>query len=331
MKKIIIEKPTDWIIDPHIGKSVTTLYNHIFFILESLSIKFETTDIFFPKSNEDRSVFYDRNPIFDNINYNYLSYHTFGKIITGLWRIKESYIPNFYTFDRSGYSGFSEFSNNQSICENIVYTKNIENYLLELKTYYSKNNISKYPQNNHINIDYKDYIFFPLQSFNDSVIKLSRLNYYNILDAITDNISYPILIKPHPFYYDKNLQKYLHGLVKKNRNIIITHCSIHSLIPNSLCCMCVNSGVGFESLLYNKPVISFGKSDYDSCTYQCKNIFEINNDMIKNCITKYYDNKIYIDKFLYYYLNEYCVNCKNKNTILNKLKNILTYENSYIQ
>lgn len=319
MKTIIIEKPLNWMSDINIGPSVTKLYDTIFNLLKSSSIKFDTTDLFYPKIGDDRAEFYRRTPNFDFATHNCLSYHTWGDHKDGLWRMKESYLPNYYIIDELGYSGFSHFSNHQSMCNEIEYTKNIKLKILEFNNNQSLNNISKYNQQNHIEINYDSYIFLPLQSFIDSVIKLSRFKYYDILDTIADNISYPILIKPHPHYYPEELKTYLHNLVKKNRNIIITHCSIHSLIPKSLCCMCINSGVGFESLLYGKPVISFGKSDYDSCTYQCNNLSEINNKIVEYAKNYYLDNQAYIYKFLYYYINKYCINALDETDIYEKI------------
>jgi hypothetical protein len=44
--------------------------------------------------------------------------------------------------------------------------------------------------------------------------------------------------------------------------------NIHDLVSRSSAVFTINSGVGFESLFHDKPVITFGDSDYARVTYR---------------------------------------------------------------
>ena len=42
--------------------------------------------------------------------------------------------------------------------------------------------------------------------------------------------------------------------------------SIHDLINHAKAVYTINSGVGFEAMFYNKPIVTFGRIEYDAVT-----------------------------------------------------------------
>lgn len=320
---VIIEKPLGWMKNKDLGQYVSSLYAEIYKQIKIKNIKAKNIDIFIHKSTDNPLNFYNRTPTFDN-NTIYLSYHTYGEQRHNLWRIKESYIPGYFSIDSMGYSGFSYMAANQrDVVNSINIDINAANKSIQtIKEKLFKKNQSKYPQpiiNNNFKL--QNYLFFPLQIAQDTVISLSYFDYYELILLIAKNITnYPIVIKPHPRDKNKELANLLEDLAKINKNIIISHSSIHELIPNSLCCITINSGVGFESLLLGKPVIAFGKSDYDSCTTVCSDKKDITNNIIQEAI-EFFD-KDYVTKFVYYYLNYYCLSTDN--LLSSKLDKILS-------
>jgi hypothetical protein len=236
------------------------------------------------------------------------SYHSVGKKSNNIIRYKDGYLHNMITFDKKGYSGWS------SLCE-----KDIDKLLLnisnkksnELFTKLSKkhidNNKSKYTQPKDIDFVFpKDFIFFPLQTLNDSVMKLS---YFEPIELIKDIVSVlnkkniPLVIKQHPRCKNPKLKELLLEY-EKNKKIILFSGSIHDAISKAKSIYTINSGVGFEALLHLKPVVTFGKSDYISMTKNIKDLKDIKKEPFYHLSET--DKKI-IKKFLYYYITEKCL------------------------
>lgn len=87
--------------------------------------------------------------------------------------------------------------------------------------------------------------------------------------------------------------------------------SIHDLIENAAGVVTVNSGVGFESLLHEKPVITFGKTDYHWVTTTFKKPESVTN--VPNVIESHnMQNKEKIREFVVYFLDHFLVNVNNK-------------------
>ncbi|MCP9868765.1 hypothetical protein KBZ33_21260 [Cyanobium sp. Cruz-8D1] len=79
---------------------------------------------------------------------------------------------------------------------------------------------------------------------------------------------------------------------------------------------CINSGVGFEALIHNKPVFSAGHSDYHWATHRLSSIDEMieiknwNNPFLSECDVR---------KFLYFFLNDYLVNVRDPSTVQKRI------------
>jgi hypothetical protein len=324
INNIIIEKPISWIESEDLGDYVKIFYNNLLDILNEYNIDLNIIDIFY--AGCDSGLDYNRTPKFNFNNTLYLSYHTYGGSLDNLWRIKESYLPGFFSLDKKGYSGFSSFSdltinelNLDKIDYNLAYT-----YIHNIRNKLIKENKSKYIQNKlNINVNhFNNCIFFPLQVQNDTVVDLSRMNFYELINEVCYNIDLPIIIKPHPFSIDKDkLNTTLNQIIKDRSNVHVSYASIHQILPRAACCITINSGVGFEALMYGKPVLTFGKSDYHIATYNYSNLHQINNKLINECILNH--NNINTIRFLYLYLNNYCMYYTNIEDMKSKINNIL--------
>jgi capsule polysaccharide export protein KpsC/LpsZ len=325
INKIIVEKPISWMKNKFLGIYTTDMYNNV---LNALKEFIQNKDIkiintFFHTAKDDPLKFYRRTPCFNSEDTLYLSYHTYGEAKENLWRIKENYLPGYFSVDKMGYSGFSDFANKQNTINHMADDQTINSFLKNLSNNTFSQNLSKYPQvliNNTFNL--KDYIFFPLQIEKDTVMSLSRFDYYELISIIANNITnYKIVIKPHPRDNNKKLMPLLSSLKNSHNNIFISNLSVHQLIPNALCCMTINSGVGFEALLYGKPCITFGKSDYDNCTTRCISKEQINNKLIEVAVLEH--NMQHINQFIYHYLNKYCIYSTDTTGIKQKILNLL--------
>lgn len=86
-----------------------------------------------------------------------------------------------------------------------------------------------------------------------------------------------LYIKRHPRCQDEKLTKLLIQY-QNNKNIVFYDGSVHDAISQATTVYTINSGVGFESLLHLKPVITFGKSDYMCVTRHIRSITQLEND-----------------------------------------------------
>lgn len=120
----------------------------------------------------------------------------------------------------------------------------------------------------------KDYIFVPIQRPNDYVI-----NHYSpicvkdfiILLAQWANLNKQnIVFKLHPYNFlaDHEVVKVAEKCASESDYISLLDGNIHKLVTQSKGVFVINSGVGFESLIHGKPVVTFGNCDYKWVTFR---------------------------------------------------------------
>lgn len=115
---------------------------------------------------------------------------------------------------------------------------------------------------------YRDFIFFPLQISNDqSILYFSAHSEEVVIDSLlcwSKENNIPIVFKPHPAS-PKNMQPLVTKIMANGG--YISNANIHELIELSSAVYTINSGVGFEALFHNKPIVTFGRVEYDCCTF----------------------------------------------------------------
>lgn len=112
------------------------------------------------------------------------------------------------------------------------------------------------------------YIFFPLHVINDSQITIRAPQFYDqeyLVRVIARSLpqGYKLCVKEHPAgigCYPLNMLKKIIEL--DNVVFIPPQVNSHEIIAKSSAVMVINSTVGFESLLYYKPVIVLGEVFY---------------------------------------------------------------------
>ena len=140
------------------------------------------------------------------------------------------------------------------------------------------NNTSKFQQPTRSTFQCPEkFILFPCQLPHDETIRYhSDVSVEASLEALLYtlqlNISHSIVIKSHPA--NLNSMKSLHKIFLKYREKYPKHLSerihwvdkisIHTLLDKCSAVFTVNSGVGLEALLHNKPVFTFGSADYQA-------------------------------------------------------------------
>ncbi|MEC9798624.1 capsular biosynthesis protein, partial [Escherichia marmotae] len=151
-----------------------------------------------------------------------------------------------------------------------------------------------------------DYVFIPMQVTTDAVASLSYIDGFNLLKSVSEyyfNTSTKVVVKRHPYCNSIEVEKLINELEKDGR-IIISNSSVHHLIKGAKAVITVNSGVGLEAIIHNKPVIITGKSDYYyAATAIAKNEQEL-KDIISN-LESLNINEVLRESFLAYYFLEY--------------------------
>lgn len=167
------------------------------------------------------------------------------------------------------------------------------------------------------------YVYFPLHMPVDMQILVRSPQYYDqyyLLEYISRTlpVGYKLYFKEHPvcvgtydFFKMKSLSK-LH-----NVRMIDPMVNSHELIKNSCAIITVNSKVGFEALLYSKPVITLGYSFYrgNGLTIDVTNLielpqkiresndFKINPEKLKHFISRVYKSTFKGELYKYDYKN----------------------------
>jgi len=115
----------------------------------------------------------------------------------------------------------------------------------------------------------RPYIFFPLQIPHDQSIRyFSDIAELPVVEALVkwakqNNIA--VVLKPHPANLKamKQFDKFV-----DSQTIFWSEAHVYDLIRHATAVYTINSGVGFESLLQIKPVVTFGRVEYDCVTFQ---------------------------------------------------------------
>ena len=230
------------------------------------------------------------------------------------FNVKISYLPDWFYFDRKGYSGWSEYGSTEpryDISDSYAFQR-----FPEIQKYVIGNKLTKLNQSDEDIPDYGDFLFMALQTPNDSVCQLMRQSWPELIKSIK-NLPYKVVIKRHPNGRDSKIISLLRRIVD-NKRIFLSDASIHKLIPASKGVLTGNSGVGFEALLYLKPVFVYGHSDY---MWVCYNHVQV-SDIPKYLRPFNYMQKMKIKKFIVNFLDNYLVNVYDKKAYVRRFQQV---------
>ena len=114
-----------------------------------------------------------------------------------------------------------------------------------------------------------EYVLFPCQLPHDETIKYhSAISSEQALEEtcrVTENLGIPLVVKAHPIN-PASMESQRNITTKYKHAQWVENVSIHDLIPRARTVVVVNSGTGMESLLRVRPVVTFGRCEYDCVT-----------------------------------------------------------------
>jgi hypothetical protein len=118
-------------------------------------------------------------------------------------------------------------------------------------------------------IPFGKYIFFPLQIPHDKSIQY--FSDYTEVDVVRTVLEWStrtgvaVVFKPHPVN-KKSMASFAE--MAKSANAYWSTAHVQDLIKHATGVFTINSGVGFEALLQLKPVVTFGRAEYDCVCFK---------------------------------------------------------------
>jgi len=171
----------------------------------------------------------------------------------------------------------------------------------------------KYFKNNEEVIKENNYILVLGQCGGDEVVTRHDFGVYFVkLESVVRELSRitneKIVVKLHPYTdglkaTNDNLTQTLKAKLMNAGNNVIVYTgmtNVHSFIEKSKCVILANSGSGFEAMMHNKPIISWGFPEYHWVTYDLRHLCDL-----KNAIQLDWFNLESQRNFLYWYMEKY--------------------------
>lgn len=152
------------------------------------------------------------------------------------------------------------------------------------------------------------FLFFPCQIPHDESIRFhSDIEELDLIESIiewADSRRVRVVFKKHP----ANLKSMapFEKLVSNSKFCNWSDANIHDLIRLSEGVLTINSGVGFEALLHKKPVVTFGKTEYDVITYK-SDMKDLDRAYEYIKAFKFKVSKSLYYKFFEWYCTDYCI------------------------
>jgi hypothetical protein len=282
-----------------VNDDVEQLYNLLPTIIEQLGVDYITLE-----TNEQVRE-YRRQP--DDI---LLSWHDFGRI-KNTWYIKSGYLPNYFYFDRRGFSGWSELTTSY---HHDVDVDIIRDWVNEKRSYFIDNNITRFTEPYDKPPPDTPYVLVLDQRPDDIVNDLAYINYLpHHVEKTFANTKYDVIVKPSPLQINYTSDGWDFEIEEDAG-------SLHTLLASASAIYTINSSAGFEALLHNKRVFTTGLCDYHWASTTLKTLDELKAsvELIDEPVDE--DN---ITKFLHYCLTEYFVNIDEPSTIERRIKQCL--------
>jgi hypothetical protein len=186
---------------------------------------------------------------------------------------KEMYMHGLFTVDDQGW-GADHSRSRTAFDLSTVPAGEAESFCCSMRAEFIATGRSKLdqPAVNDIPPGLKPYLFAPLQMPGDYVIKnhspITVLQYVAALSGWADRRGRNVVFKLHPGEVRADVEEEVRRWAAASPYVFLLNENIHSLISAAHAIVVINSGVGFESLIHGKPVITLGACDYQWVTFR---------------------------------------------------------------
>lgn len=305
--KIEVETPVRWLNGTNGGAACRQMYGELITQLGRLGLPLKTRPV-----AKDQSL----KPREPKDNRLLFSYHTAGEG-DQIWRIKESYIPPFFSWDRLGFSGWSTLARSKDIfnlCDEIDLSY-ANSFAEKLKERVRRERITKYRQSGDVNLPTeRPFVLFAMQVPGDLVMTHGRLNQLALLQAliqVAEDEKAELVIKRHPLCSCEKTTRAL-AEAEKSPYVKLSSAHIHDLIHAAQSVVVTNSGVGMEAVLQNKPVYTVGTSDYRWATHEVGLVEQLTT-AFKGPAPRL--NRDQLNRFITLYFGAHCIEASNPRSI----------------
>ena len=185
---------------------------------------------------------------------------------------KEMHMRWLFTVDDQGW-GADHSRLRKSPDLSTVSASEAERFCYSLRSEFLATGQSKFeqPPVSAISPSVKPYFFAPLQMPGDDVIRnhspISVTQYVSALSQWAEERGRNVVFKLHPPKMPPEVEEQVRQRAAVSPNVLLLNENIHSLISAAHAVIVINSGVGFESLIHGKPVITLGACDYQWVTF----------------------------------------------------------------
>jgi hypothetical protein len=296
---VALEVPEAWFASPEDGDRHQLFYSSLLAALAELEVLIDP--VWLPRGAE-------RTPRPAGQGDFTISFHSHGPDAGNVLRCKESYIPPYYSMDPMGYACFSQLARQPELYHDAIARQDADrasSFVRDLAQELKSGNLSKYPQPDYAEGTATNYVFLPLQVQNDSVAVGRWIETPEVMRRVADAAAargLRTIIKRHPRCRSRRIAGLLDDLAQRP-DVVISTASVHTLIANAELVVGANSGVLFEALIQGKPVVSYAAADFGQVTQQVHT-----PEALTQAITM--PDRVdasWRDKFLFWYLTEYCV------------------------
>lgn len=209
-----------------------------------------------------------------------LAYHTIAAETDSRTVIhKESHLPDTWSVDRGGYSGWSSLRRlTRDDISNLDDAPNErEAFFHSLQGKFMDVNRTRLPQPEPSEAMPPDgYVFLATQMPYDSVQAIAWIDQPALIAETirwAERTGDALVIKRHPLCKDMSVTRLLDRELPAN--VHVSKGPIHNLIKAARAVVVGNSGVGFEALMHGKPVIAVAPSDYQVATRTARTVDEL--------------------------------------------------------
>jgi hypothetical protein len=188
---------------------------------------------------------------------------------------KEMHMQGLFTIDHLGWG--SDHSGLLSAPDlSGIDAKHAEAFCFGLREQFLSTGRSKHrqPPLRTIDIRLKPYVLAPLQSPGDESVvfhsPIGVLEYIDVLSDWAEKARHNVVFKLHPGMEFPDVAAAVGARAASGRQVFVVDENIHALIAASEAVVVISSGVGFESLIHGKPVVTLGNPDYRWVTCRAK-------------------------------------------------------------
>ena len=188
---------------------------------------------------------------------------------------KEMHIKGLFTIDPLGWGADHSRSLHPPDLTSIP-AQEAARFCESMRTDFQRSGISKHnqPALRPLEPAFEPYLLAPLQLPTDDTIMhhspLGVIDYIHLLSNWAESSGRKVVFKIHPGSHMPEVKAAVLGRASDSPCVFVVDENIHGLIAHSQGVVVINSGVGFESLIHGKPVVTLGACDYQWATFRAQ-------------------------------------------------------------